>query len=79
MPQGARGADDPGWCLTHFNPSSDEAYETTVADWSAAVLTLVACATDDVDFCGPDVFGNAPTVNDTFSGGSPRYRSDPLV
>jgi len=79
QPQGARGTDDPGWCLTHFNPSSDEAYETTVADWSAAVLTLVACATDDVDLCGPDVFGNAPTVNDTFSGGSPRYRSDPPV
>ena len=24
---------------------------------SSAVLTLVACATDDVDLCGPDVFG----------------------
>ena len=78
LPRGAHGTDDPGWCLTHFNPSSDEAYETTVADWSAAVLTLVACATDDVDLCGPDVFGNAATVNDTFSGGLPRYRSNPM-
>jgi len=62
------GPDDPSWCLHHFNPSGAAAIEQVVADWSAAVLTLVACAADDVAVCGPDIFGNDATANDTFSG-----------
>ena len=59
---------DPGWCLTHFNPSGAAAFEEVLAEWSAAVVTLVACAADDAAVCGPDIFGNEATANDTFSG-----------